>query len=76
MELVSEWAIFLAISLSELLFWQQNGAKYSESEIKKDNLFNLENSVILCYTRNIVQLNSFYIKFDSKHFYLYNKYYN
>ena len=25
----------------------------------------------------IVQLNSFYIKFDSKHFfYLYNKYYN
>jgi hypothetical protein len=28
-------------------------------------------------TRNIVQLNSFYIKFDSKHFfYLYNKYYN
>ena len=27
--------------------------------------------------RNIVQLNSFYIKFDSKHFfYLYNKYYN
>jgi hypothetical protein len=83
MELVSEWAIFLAISLSELLFWQRNGAKYSESEIKKDNftvklsfLFNLENSVILRYTRNIVQLNSFYIKFDSKHFYLYNKYYN
>jgi hypothetical protein len=29
------------------------------------------------YTRNIVQLNSFYIKFDSKHFFhLYNKYYN
>ena len=34
-------------------------------------------SISLCYTRNIVQLNSFYIKFDSKHFfYQYNKYYN
>ena len=34
-------------------------------------------SISLRYTRNIVQLNSFYIKFDSKHFfYLYNKYYN
>ena len=34
-------------------------------------------SISLHYTRNIVQLNSFYIKFDSKHFfYLYNKYYN
>jgi hypothetical protein len=59
MELVSEWAIFLAISLSELLFWQRNGAKYSESEIKKDNftvklsfLFNSENSVIHNYLYN------------------------
>jgi hypothetical protein len=34
-------------------------------------------SISLRYTRNIMQLNSFYIKFDSKHFvYLYNKYYN
>jgi hypothetical protein len=34
-------------------------------------------SISLRYTRNIVQLNSFYIKFDSKHFfYLYNKHYN
>ena len=34
-------------------------------------------SISLRYTRNIVQLNSFYIKFDSKNFfYLYNKYYN
>ena len=33
--------------------------------------------ISLRYPRNIVQLNSFYIKFDSKHFfYLYNKYYN
>jgi len=63
------------IDSCELLFWQRNGAKYSESEIKNDNftvklsfLFNSENSVILHYTRNIVQLNSFYIKFDSKHF--------
>jgi hypothetical protein len=34
-------------------------------------------SISLCYTRNIVHLNSFCIKFESKHFlYLYNKYYN
>jgi hypothetical protein len=52
---------------------QRNSTKYSESEIKNDNftvklsfLFNSENSVILRYTRNIVQLNSFYIKFDKK----------
>jgi hypothetical protein len=67
------------------MFQQRNGAKYSESEIKNDNftvklsfLFTSENSVILHYTRNIVQLNSFYIKFDSKHFFIYiiyNKYY-
>jgi hypothetical protein len=32
------------------------------------------NSISLRYTRNIVQLNSFYIKFDSKHFvYLYKR---
>jgi hypothetical protein len=50
----------------------------SESEIKNDNftvklafLFNSENSVILRYTRNIVQLNSFYVKFDSKHYFIY-----
>ena len=34
-------------------------------------------SISLRYTHNIVQLNSFYINFDSKHFfYLYNKYYH
>jgi len=58
-------AIFRAISFSELLFRQRNGAKYNESEIKNDNftvklsfLFNSENSVVLRYTRNIVQLKS------------------
>jgi hypothetical protein len=56
------------------ILFGRNGTKYSESEIKNDNftvklsfLFNSENSVILRYTRNIVQLSSFYIKFDSKH---------
>ena len=34
-------------------------------------------SISLRYTRNIVQLNSFYIKFESHYFlYLYNKYHN
>ena len=28
-------------------------------------------SISLCYTRNIMQLTSFYIKFDSKHFFIY-----
>jgi hypothetical protein len=37
-------------------------------KLKTKFLFNSENSVILHYTRDIVQLNSFYIKFDSKHF--------
>ena len=30
----------------------------------------IDYSISLCYTRNIVQLNSLYIKFDSKHFFL------
>jgi hypothetical protein len=30
----------------------------------------IDYSISLCYTRNIVQLNSFYIKLDSKHFFL------
>jgi hypothetical protein len=52
-------AIFRAISLSELLFQQRKGAKYSENEIKNDNftvklsfLFNSENSVIHSYLYN------------------------
>ena len=70
-------AIFRAISLSELRYFSDNemARNINESEIKNDNftvklsfLFNSENSAILRYTSNIVQLNSFYIKFDSKHF--------
>jgi hypothetical protein len=80
-------AIFRAISLSELLFLYcfqlrpfDHFIWFYSLQLCPFNRFQRKQTMVYPYatTRNIVHLNSSYIKFDSKHyfFYLYNKYYN